>query len=286
VRKPMNNSLRNSCVATYEECTSTRRYEPLVYLYRRRLGAPKGKAIHMPAGTRKEGGHKYRGHKAKKYRVIDFRRTKRDIFGTIETIEFDPWRSSRIALVNYEDGEKRYILYAAGFFVGQQVIASEDAPIFVGNALPIDNVPPGTMVHNLQFYSGQRGGAARGAGTSAIVLSRDEKYVTVKMPSGEVRLIAPNCWCTIGKVGFSEHQLLRLGKAGNMRALGLRPHVRGKAKNACDHPHGGGEGRSPIGHKFRMSPYYKNVHASTRKENKHTNKFILIKRKKPSGKIS
>jgi len=285
VRKPMNNSLRDCAVATFEECTNTRRYEPLVYLYKRRLGQPKGRPIKMRGGTRREGGNKYRNHQPKRYRAIDFRRSKRYVFGTITSIEYDPYRTARISLVEYEDGEKRYILYAAGFFVGQQVIASEDAPIFVGNALPIDKVPPGTMVHNIQFYSGRRAAAARGAGTSAVVLSRDEKYVTVKMPSGEVRLIRNYCWCTIGKVGFAEHQLLKIGKAGAKRALGFKPHVRGKAKNAVDHPHGGGEGRSPIGHKFRMHPNYKNVHAATRRLNKYSDKFILIKRKKPSGKM-
>lgn len=283
VRKPMNNALRNCSVATYEECTGDARYKPLIHKFKQALGQPKGKPIQMPAGVRRQSGKKY-GYQGKDYRVIDFARNKRDVFGTIETIEYDPFRSARICLVHYEDGEKRYILYASGFFVGQQVIATEDAPIFVGNALPLDKIPVGTMIHNIAFYPGKRGAIARKPGTSAIVLSRDDKFVTLKMPSGEVRMMRNDIWATVGKVGFAEHQLIKRGKASEMRALGRRPHVRGKAMNAGFHPHGGGEGKSFIGYKFRRSPYGKCIFAKTRRRNSRASEpLILIRRKRKNG---
>lgn len=218
------------------------------------------------------------------YRIIDFGRTKRGMFGTIETIEYDPYRNTRVCLVKYEDGERRFILYAMGFFVGQQVIAAPDAPVFVGNAMPLDNVPIGTMVHNIEMRPGQGGAIARAAGSSCLVLSRDEKYVTVKLPSSEVRMLPKGSWCTVGKVGRGEAQLIKLGKAGKSRHLGFRPHVRGTAKNACDHPHGGGEGRSPIGHKHQKTPFGKcALGMRTMKTTKRSASLILIRRKKKSG---
>lgn len=221
---------------------------------------------------------------ARLYRIIDFGRTKRGMFGTIETIEYDPYRNTRVCLVKYEDGERRFILYALGFFVGQQVIASHDAPVFVGNAMPLDNVPIGTMVHNIEQAPKFGGQIARAAGTSALVLSRDDKYVTIKMPSSEVRMLPKGNWCTVGRVGRPEHCLIKLGKAGKRRQLGFRPHVRGSAKNACDHPHGGGEGRSPIGHKHPKTPYGKcALGLRTARLAKRSLKFILIRRKKKSG---
>merc|ERR1719464_14465 len=286
VRKPKNNALRNSSIATFEELTTGKRYEPLCFLYRRRFARPRHKPIQMATRTARESGHSYESskNKARKYRIIDFGRTKRGLFGTIKTIEYDPYRNTRICLVKYEDGEKRYILYAMGFFVGQQVISAPDAPVFVGNAMPLDNVPIGTMVHNIEQNPGGGGQISRAADTSAIVLSRDEKYVTIKLPSSEVRLLNKNCWCTIGKVGRTEHQLIKLGKAGKSRQLGFRPHVRGTAKNACDHPHGGGEGRSPIGHKHPKTKYGKcALGLKTRMRRKISTPFILIRRKKKSG---
>lgn len=286
VRKPKNNALRNCSIATFEELTTRKRYEPLVYMYRRRFARPKHKHIMMATKTARQSGHKYmkENRHARMYRIIDFGRTKRGMFGTIETIEYDPYRNARICLVRYEDGERRYILHAVGFFVGQQLISAEDAPVFVGNAMPLNNVPIGTMVHNMERHPNQGGQIARAAGNSAIVLSRDERYVTVKMPSSEVRLLHKDCWCTIGRVGRPEAQLIKLGKAGKSRQLGFRPHVRGKAKNAVDHPHGGGEGRSPIGHKHQKTKYGNcALGLKTRRSSQLSDRFILIRRKKKSG---
>jgi len=290
IRKPKNNALRNTSIATFEELTTRKRYEPLVFTLRRRYCRPKHKPICMATKTSRESGHKYRngpGHntaKTRKYRIIDFGRTKRGMFGTIETIEYDPFRNTRVCLVKYEDGERRFILYAMGFFVGQQVIAAPDAPVFVGNAMPLDVVPIGTMVHNVENRAGKGGVIARAAGSSCLVLSRDDQYVTVKLPSSEVRMLPKKSWCTIGKVGRGEAQLIKLGKAGKSRQLGFRPHVRGTAKNACDHPHGGGEGRSPIGHKHQKTPFGKcALGLRTMNPEKRTASFILIRRKKKSG---
>jgi len=286
VRKPKNNALRNCSIATFEELTTRQRYEPLCFMFRRRFARPKHKPIQMATSTGRQSGHKYNKElkHARIYRIIDFGRTKRGMFGTIETVEYDPYRNTRICLVRYEDGERRYILYAMGFFVGQQVISSPDAPIFVGNAMPLDNVPIGTMVHNIEMNPNQGGQMARAAGSSAIILSRDDQFVTVKLPSSEVRLLPKRCWCTIGKVGRTEHQLIKLGKAGKRRQLGWRPHVRGSAKNACDHPHGGGEGRSPIGHRHQKTTFGKcALGMKTAVHRRRSYKFILIRRKKKSG---
>lgn len=288
IRKPKNNSLRNTSIATFEELTTRKRYEPLCFMYRRRFARPRHKPIQMATRTARQSGHKqgttFHKH-SKLYRIIDFGRTKRGMFGIIETIEYDPYRNTRICLVKYEDGERRFILYALGFFVGQQVIASPDAPVFVGNAMPLDQVPIGTMVHNVEMHPMKGGQLARAAGSSAIVLSKDDKFVTVKLPSSEVRLLLKECWCTVGKVGRPEAQLIKYGKAGKKRELGWRPHVRGKAKNACDHPHGGGEGRSPIGHAAPKTPFGKcNFGLRTRRRNRKSDKLILIRRKKKSGK--
>ncbi|CAE8735744.1 unnamed protein product [Polarella glacialis] len=289
VRKPKNNALRNCSIATFEECTTKQRYEPLTIMYKRRFARPRNKPIQMATRTARKSGHEFLssgGHQrhARKYRIIDFGRTKRGMFGVIETVEYDPYRNARICLVKYEDGERRYVLHALGFFVGQQIISAADAPIFVGNAMPLDKIPIGTMVHNVELHPGNRGQMARAAGASATVLSRDGKYVTIKLPSSEVRLLHKDCWCTVGKVGRGECQLIKLGKAGKSAQLGWRPHVRGSAKNACDHPHGGGEGRSPVGHKHPMTPYGKCAHGKkTRRAGQPSSKYILIRRKKKSG---
>ncbi|CAL1142801.1 unnamed protein product [Cladocopium goreaui] len=286
VRKPKNNALRNCSIATFEELTTRVRYEPLTYMYRRRFARPRHKPIQMATRTARESGHKYRlgarAH-ARKYRIIDFGRTKRDMFGTIQTIEYDPYRNARICLVKYEDGEMRYILHGVGYFVGQEVISSADAPIFVGNAVPLDKVPIGTMVHNIEMNPTNGGVIARAAGAAAIVLSREGNLVTVKMPSSEVRLIPEDCWCTIGKVGRPEAQLIKLGKAGKSRHLGFTPHVRGSAKNACDHAHGGGEGRSPIGHKHPKTKFGKCAVGMRTRRSTRSDRLILIRRKKKSG---
>ncbi|CAJ1361812.1 unnamed protein product [Effrenium voratum] len=288
VRKPKNNALRNSSIATFEELTCKQRYEPLCHMYRRRFARPRAKPIQMCTKTARESGHKYSlpgqgSRHARMYRVIDFGRAKKDMFGTIKSVEYDPYRNARICLVEYEDGEKRYILHAVGYFVGQEIISSADAPIFVGNAVPLDKVPIGTMVHSIEKNPTFGGAVARSAGASAIVLSRDRDYVTVKMPSGEVRLMMKECWCTIGKVGRTEAQLIKLGKAGKNRHLGFRPHVRGSAKNACDHAHGGGEGKSPIGHVHPKTKWGKCAHGMRTRRPQYSDKLILIHRKKKSG---
>lgn len=289
VRKPKNNALRNCSIATFEECTTKKRFEPLTIMYRRRFARPRGKPIQMATRTARQSGHQGMSQPgaqrhARKYRIIDFGRTKRGMFGVIETIEYDPYRNARICLVKYEDGERRYVLHAFGFFVGQQIISSADAPIFVGNAMPIANIPIGTMIHNLEMHSGKGGQLARAAGASALVVSRSKMFVTVKLPSSEVRLMSSKIWCTVGKVGRGEAQLVKLGKAGKRRQLGWRPHVRGSAKNACDHPHGGGEGRSPVGHKHPMTRYGKcAMGLQTRRMHQYSKKYLLIRRKKKSG---
>eukprot|EP00930_Biecheleria_cincta_P059663 TRINITY_DN45379_c0_g1_i1.p1 TRINITY_DN45379_c0_g1~~TRINITY_DN45379_c0_g1_i1.p1 ORF type:complete len:453 (-),score=50.44 TRINITY_DN45379_c0_g1_i1:53-1270(-) len=287
VRKPKNNALRNCSIATFEEITTKHRYEPLVFRYVKRFARPKGKSIHMATRTARKSGHQHtlgETTHAMKYRIIDFGRKKRDMFGTIETIEYDPYRNTRICLIGYEDGTKMYILYALGFFVGQQIIASKDAPVFVGNAMPLDKVPIGTMVHNVEMHPERGGALVRAAGTAAIVLSREGENVSVKMPSSEVRLLSKNCWCTIGKVGRPEAQLIKLGKAGKSHHLGRTPHVRGSAKNACDHPHGGGEGRSPIGHRHPKTRFGKCAHGLvTRRKGQMSERKILIKRTRKSG---
>jgi len=289
VRKPKNNALRNCSIATFEELTTSKRYEPLVFRNVQRFARPKHKPIQMATRTARKSGHQHRlgnsgSTHAKKYRIIDFGRKKRDMFGTIETIEYDPYRNTRICLIGYEDGTKMYILYALGFFVGQQIIASNDAPVFVGNAMPLDKVPIGTMVHNIEMHPERGGSLARAAGTAAIVLSRENNSVSVKMPSSEVRLLSKNCWCTIGKVGRPEAQMIKLGKAGKSQHLGRTPHVRGSAKNACDHPHGGGEGKSPIGHRHPMTRFGKCAHGLvTRRKGVMSEGKILIKRTRKSG---
>jgi large subunit ribosomal protein L2 len=269
--------MRNSSCPTYEELTTTKRYEPLVYMYTRRFAKPKHKPIRMAIKGRQSG--RLAKDRSMKYRVIDFARRKRGIYGTIETIEYDPYRNARICLVKYEDGERRYILHALGFFVGQEVISSEDAPCFVGNAMPLDNVPLGTQVHNIAMDVYGQGALCRSAGTCATVLSRDEKYVTFKLPSTEVRMLPRTCWCTIGRVGRPEHNLIKLGKAGKSAHMGKRPHVRGRAKNAADHPQGGGEGRSYTGYKFPRTRFGKCFFSKTRKTNRRSDRYILIRRK-------
>lgn len=267
----------HSSVATFEELTTTRRYEPLVYMYARRFAKPKHKPIRMAIKGRCSG--RLRKDRSKMYRVIDFARRKRGVYGEIETIEYDPYRNARICLVKYEDGERRYILHAIGFFVGQEIISSDDAPVFVGNAMPLDNVPLGTQIHNISTDVYGQGAMCRAAGTSATVLSRDDRYVTFKLPSTEVRMLPKTCWCTIGKVGRPEHNLIKLGKAGKTMHLGGRPHVRGRAKNACDHPQGGGEGRSYTGYKFPRTKYGKCFFTKTRKTKLRSDRYILIRRK-------
>ncbi|WP_017754860.1 50S ribosomal protein L2 [Calidifontibacillus oryziterrae] len=226
--------------------------------------------------TRHQGG----GHK-RQYRVVDFKRDKDGIPGRVATIEYDPNRTANIALVNYADGEKRYILAPKGLQVGQEIFSGADADIKIGNALPLQNIPVGTVIHNIELKPGRGGQLVRSAGSEAQVLGKEGKYVLVRLTSGEVRQILATCRATVGQVGNLEHELVTVGKAGRSRWLGKRPTVRGSVMNPNDHPHGGGEGKAPIGRKSPMSPWGKpTLGFKTRKKNKASDKFIVRRRKK------
>ena len=215
----------------------------------------------------------------RKYRVIDFKRNKFDIEGTVASIEYDPNRSANIALINYRDGEKRYIIAPKGLKVGMKIVSSENADIKVGNALPLMNIPVGTTIHNIEMRPGKGGQIARSAGQSAQILGREEKYVLVRLSSGETRKILGTCMATIGEVGNEDYSLVRLGKAGRTRWMGIRPTVRGSVMNPNDHPHGGGEGRAPVGRKQPMTPWGKPaLGLKTRKNKKSSSKLIVTRR--------
>ena len=219
------------------------------------------------------------GGAKRKYRVIDFKRNKFDIEGTVASIEYDPNRSANIALINYRDGEKRYIIAPKGLKVGMKIISSETADIKVGNALPLMSIPVGTIIHNIEMRPGKGGQIARSAGQSAQILGREEKYVLVRLSSGETRKILGTCIATIGEVGNEDYSLVRLGKAGRTRWMGIRPTVRGSVMNPNDHPHGGGEGRAPVGRKQPMTPWGKPALGyKTRKNKKSSNKLIVTRR--------
>ena len=217
----------------------------------------------------------------RKYRVIDFKRNKFDIVGTVASIEYDPNRSANIALINYADGEKRYILAPKGLKVGDKVVSGEKVDIKVGNACPLMNIPVGTVIHNIELTLGKGGQIARSAGQSAQILGREDKYVMVRLSSGETRKILGTCMATIGEVGNEDFSLVRLGKAGRTRYLGIRPTVRGSVMNPNDHPHGGGEGRTPVGHKQPLTPWGKPAHGlKTRNNKKSSTKLIVTRRNK------
>ncbi len=218
------------------------------------------------------------GHKRKK-RIIDFKRNKFDIPGTVKSIEYDPMRTARIALINYADGEKRYIIAPNGLEVGQKILSGENAAPEVGNALPLGIIPMGTVVHNIELKPGRGGAMVRSAGGYAQLVAREGKYATLKMPSGEMRLVLITCLATIGTVSNGDHMLVRLGKAGRKRWLGRRPRVRGVVMNPVDHPMGGGEGKSSGGHpRSRNGLLAKGK--KTRSKKKYSNRFIVSKRKK------
>ncbi len=224
--------------------------------------------------------HKGGGHK-RSYRVIDFKRNKDGVIGTIKTIEYDPNRSANIALVHYEDGVKTYIIAPKGIKVGQKIESGEGADIQVGNALPLVNIPVGTFIHNIELKPGKGAQLVRSAGTSAQVLGQEGKYTLVRLASGEVRMILSTCRATIGTVGNEQHELINIGKAGRSRWLSKRPTVRGSVMNPNDHPHGGGEGRAPIGRPSPMTPWGKPaLGLKTRNKKKKSSKLIIRGRKK------
>ncbi|SDI06945.1 LSU ribosomal protein L2P [Alteribacillus persepolensis] len=240
--------------------------------------------LHKKAGRNNQGRitvrHQGGGHK-RHYRVIDFKRDKDGVPGRVATIEYDPNRSANIALVHYNDGEKRYILAPKGLKVGQEIESGEGADIKTGNALPLANIPVGTVIHNIELKPGRGAQLVRSAGAEAQVLGKEGKYVLVRLRSGETRLILATCRATVGQVGNIEHELVNVGKAGRSRWLGKRPVVRGSAMNPSDHPHGGGEGRAPIGRKSPVSPWgMPTVGYKTRKKNKDSDKYIVRRRKK------
>ncbi len=224
---------------------------------------------------------RHQGGRNKRYlREIDFKRDKKGISGKVETIEVDPNRNARIALVLYEDGDRRYILAPYGLEVGKKVIASESAPLEPGNALPLSKLPVGMSIHNIEIKPGHGGQVVKSAGSVALVQGKEEKYILVKMPSGEIRRFAPSAWATIGQVGNPEAKTIRLTKAGTRRKMGIRPTVRGVAMHPNAHPHGGGEGRSSVGLKYPKTPWGKPAVGKTRSRRKYSNHLIVSPRKK------
>lgn len=257
--------------ATFEEVTKSKPEKSLL--------AP----IKKTAGRNAQGKITVRhigGGNRKKYRIIDFKRNKDGISAKVVSIEYDPNRTSYIALLNYADGEKRYILAPIGLNVGDVVMSGEDAEIKVGNALPLEKIPVGSVVHNIELQPGKGGQLARSAGAEVQLMAKEGKYATLRMPSGEMRKVLTRCRATIGQVGNLDHELVSLGKAGRKRHMGIRPTVRGVVMNPNDHPHGGGEGKSPVGMASPVTPWGKPaLGLKTRKKNKASNKLI-VKRKK------
>ena len=219
------------------------------------------------------------GGNRRKYRIIDFKRNKLDMPATVLTLEYDPNRSAHIALVQYEDGEKRYIVAPLGLKVGDTVLAGAEADIKPGNALPLANIPTGTFIHNVELYPGKGAQLARSAGTMAQLMGKENKMALIRLPSGEMRNVPLNCMATIGQVGNVEHENVKIGKAGRKRHMGWRPTVRGSVMNPCDHPHGGGEGKSPIGRPGPVTPWGKPALGyKTRKTHNRSDKFIVKRR--------
>ena len=242
------------------------------------LLAPKAKKAGRNSYGRITIRHRGGGNR-QKYRIIDFKRNKLDVVGTIMTLEYDPNRSAHIALVQYEDGEKRYIIAPAGLKVGDTVTAGASADIKAGNALPLSNIPTGTFIHNVELYPGKGAQLARSAGVMAQLMGKENNLAMIRLPSGEMRYVPLNCMATIGQVGNTDHANVQIGKAGRKRHMGWRPTVRGSVMNPCDHPHGGGEGKSPIGRSGPVTPWGKPALGyKTRKTHNRSDKFIVKRR--------
>jgi large subunit ribosomal protein L2 len=257
-------------VSTFEEITASKPEKSLLAP----LSKTAGRNNQGKITVRHHGG----GHK-RKYRIIDFKRTKDGIPGRVATIEYDPNRTSYIALIHYVDGEKAYIIAPKGLKVGDEIMSGPEADIKVGNALPLENIPVGSVIHNIELKPGKGGQLVRAAGTSAQLLGKEDQYVTIRLASGEIRRVLKTCRATIGTVGNQDHELINIGKAGRSRHLGKRPVVRGVVMNPNDHPHGGGEGRAPIGRKSPMSPWGKpTLGYKTRKKKKASSKYIVRRR--------
>jgi len=268
--KPTTPSRRNMTALTNEEITKNSPEKSLLTVLKKNAGRNNTGKITV----RHHGGGQRR-----KYRVIDFKRNKMDMYATVIGIEYDPNRSANIALIEYEDGTKSYILAPKGLTDGMKVISSATADIKPGNCLPISEIPVGTEIHNIEMHKGKGGQLVRAAGEAAQLMAKEGKYAHVRMPSGEMRLIPVDCKATIGVVGNSDHENISYGKAGKTRHMGIRPTVRGSVMNPNDHPHGGGEGRAPVGHAGPMTPWGKPALGyKTRKKNHRTDKFIVKRR--------
>jgi len=262
---------RNRTVSIFHEITKKSPEKKLTKTVKRNQGRNNRGII---TSRHKGGGHK------QKYRIIDFKRNKANIIGKIASIEYDPNRNARIALVYYKDGEKRYILHPRSMKIGQNIISGEDVPIEVGNCLPLEKIPLGTAVHNVEIKPQKGGQIVRAAGTYAQIVAKEKDLVTLKLPSSEVRTINKKCYATIGQIGNIDSSNITIGKAGRNRWLNKRPKVRGVVMNPIDHPHGGGEGRSPIGKPRPVTPWGKpTLGKKTRKYKKYSNQYILRRRK-------
>ena len=268
--KATTNGRRNmTCLSFSEITTSTPEKSLLV-----KLNYKAGRNAHGQITVRHKGGAQRR-----QYRLIDFKRNKDNIPGKVATIEYDPNRSANIALINSADGEKRYIIAPNELKVGQVIVSGEKADIRVGNALPIVNIPVGTVIHNIELHPGHGGQIARAAGASAQILGREERYVLVRLASGEVRRILNECKATIGVVGNLDYSLVNIGKAGRSRHMGIRPTVRGSVMNPNDHPHGGGEGRQPIGRKSPLTPWGKVALGKKTRKGKNRTDDLIVRRR-------
>ncbi|NLM05610.1 MAG: 50S ribosomal protein L2 [Tissierellia bacterium] len=270
--KPTSPALRQMTVSTFEEVTKTVPEKSLVTSLKRTGGRNSQGRITL----------RFRGGGAKrKYRIIDFKRNKDGVPGKVQSIEYDPNRTAYIALIAYADGEKRYIIQPSGLKVGDVIESGDHADIKVGNAMKIKNIPVGTLVHNIELKPGKGAQLVRSAGTSAQLMAKEGRYAQLRLPSGEFRLILMECMATIGQVGNVSNENITLGKAGRVRHLGRRPHVRGSAMNPVDHPHGGGEGRAPVGRPSPMTPWGKPARGlKTRKKGKKSDKYIVRRRTK------
>lgn len=273
--RPLTPGTRERTVSDFSVITTDQPEKSLTY------------SVHRPKGRNNRGvitcRHRGGGHK-RLYRQIDFRRDKRNIPAKVATIEYDPNRNARIALLHYQDGDKRYILHPLGLEVGNTIIAGEDAPFEVGNALPLHRIPLGTTVHNVELIPGRGGQMVRAAGAGAQLVAKEGGYVTLKLPSSEVRMVRRECYATIGQVGNIEHRNLSMGKAGRKRWVGRRPEVRGSVMNPVDHPHGGGEGRAPIGRSGPVTPWGKPALGYKTRKKKKASDALIVRRRRRSSK--
>ena len=267
--KPTTNARRKMSTLVNEEITKSTPEKSLTVTLKKNGGRNNQGRITV----RHHGGGEKR-----KYRIIDFKRNKFDIEGTVASIEYDPNRSANIALINYLDGEKRYIIAPKNLHVGDKIVSGENVDIKVGNALPIMNIPVGTVIHNVELRPKKGGALARSAGSSAQILGREGKYVMIRLSSGEQRKILGTCMATVGEVGNEDYELVHLGKAGRSRHMGIRPTVRGSVMNPNDHPHGGGEGRAPVGRKGPVTPWGKPALGYKTRKNKSSDKLIVRRR--------